>query len=100
MLYCRVSRVVKAVTGSFDPVAAGQRRMLDVPDRVELEDQVAQLSIEGPDKLKSDAEAAAPLEGATRRGETKSKTRRVRVCNRSCISRHSHRRCSAPRPLP
>ena len=47
--------------------------MLDVPDRVELEDVVAQLSIEGPDKLESRAGAVASPEGASRRGETKSK---------------------------
>jgi hypothetical protein len=58
---------------AFDPAAAEQRRMLDVPDRVELEDVVAQLSIEGPDKLESRAGAVASPEGASRRGETKSK---------------------------
>jgi hypothetical protein len=58
---------------AFDPAAAEQRRMLDVPDRVEFEDEVAQLSIDGPDKDKSDAGAVAPLDGPSRRGETKSK---------------------------
>jgi hypothetical protein len=58
---------------AFDPIAAEQRRMLDVPDRVELEDLVAQLSIEGPDKLESRAGTDALPEGASRRGETKSK---------------------------
>ena len=55
---------------TFDRAAAEQRRMLDVSDRVELEDVVAQLSIEGPDKLASEA---GPPEGATRRCETKNK---------------------------
>jgi hypothetical protein len=55
---------------TFDGAAAEQRRMLDVSDRVELEDRVAQLSIEGPDKLTSQP---GPPEGATRRCETKSK---------------------------
>jgi hypothetical protein len=55
---------------TFDRAAAEQRRMLDVSDRVELEDVVAQLSIEGPDKLTSEA---GPPEGATRRCETKNK---------------------------
>lgn len=58
---------------AFDRAAAEQRRMLDGPDRVELEDQVAQLSIEGPDELKSQAGEVTPPEGASRRGETKSK---------------------------
>jgi hypothetical protein len=48
--------------------------MLDIPDRIELEDLVAQLSIDGPDKLKSQAGAVGSPEGAiTRRDETKSK---------------------------
>jgi hypothetical protein len=55
---------------TFDRAAAEQRRMLDVSDRVELEDVVAQLSIEGPDKLTSEA---GPPKGATRRCETKNK---------------------------
>jgi hypothetical protein len=71
---------------AFDPAAAEQRRMLDVPDRVELEDVVAQLSIEGPDKLKSDAGAAVPPEGAIRRGETNSK----RVEFEYVVDRASH----------
>jgi hypothetical protein len=71
---------------AFDRAAAGQRRMLDVPDRVELEDLVAQLSIKGPDKLESHAEAVDPPEGASRRGETKSK----RVEIEYVIDRASH----------
>jgi hypothetical protein len=71
---------------AFDPAAAEQRRMLDAPDRVELEDVVAQLSIEGPDKLKSDAGASAPAEGATRVGETKSN----RVKFEYVVDRASH----------
>jgi len=71
---------------TFDRAAAEQRRMLDVADRAEFEDAVAQLSIEGPDKLKSEAGAAPPPEGASRRGETKSK----RVEFEYVVDRASH----------
>jgi hypothetical protein len=57
---------------TFDRDAAEQRAALDVGDRVEFEDLVAQLSIEGPGKLKSQAGAVAGAEGATLRAMTKS----------------------------
>jgi hypothetical protein len=58
---------------TFDRDAAEQRATLDMGDRVELEDLVAHLSIEGSGKLKAQAGAVAPPEEATRRDETKSK---------------------------
>jgi hypothetical protein len=58
---------------TFDRGAAEERAALDVGDRVELEDLVAQLSIEGPGKLESQAGAVAGAEGATLRGMTKTK---------------------------
>jgi len=68
---------------TFDRAAAEQRGMLDVSDRVELEDRVAQISIEGPDKLTSQA---GPREGATLQCETKSK----RVEIEYVVDRASH----------
>jgi hypothetical protein len=68
---------------TFDRAAAEQRGMLDVSDRVELEDRVAQISIEGPDKLTSQA---GPPEGATLQCETKSK----RVEIEYVVDRASH----------
>src|SRR5262249_43930065 len=56
----------------FSRDAADQRRRLDVGDRLELEDLVAQLSIEGPRQNESEA-GAAPGAGATFRGMTKNK---------------------------
>jgi phosphate/sulfate permease len=57
---------------TFDRAAAEQRRMLDISDRVELEDLVAQVSIEGQGKLTLQAEAVAPPKRIGR-GVTKSK---------------------------
>ena len=63
---------------TFDRAAAEQRQMLDVTDRVELEDLVAELSIEGPGKLTSQSGSVAAAEGATRRRE-KTKSKRVEI---------------------
>jgi hypothetical protein len=68
---------------TFDRAAAEQRGMLDVSDRVELEDRVAQISIEGPGKLTSQV---GPPEGATLQCETKSK----RVEIEYVVDRTSH----------
>jgi len=57
---------------TFDRDAAEERATLAVGDRIELGDLVAQLSIEGPGKLESQAGAVADAEGATLRGMTES----------------------------
>jgi len=56
---------------TFDPDAAKDRATLDVADRVELEDLVAQLSTEGA-QVESQAGAVAGAKGAPLRGMTKS----------------------------
>jgi hypothetical protein len=71
---------------TFDRGAAEERAALDVGDRVELEDLVAQLSIEGPAKLESQAGAVAGAEGATLRSTTKTK----RVAIEYVVDQASH----------
>jgi len=62
---------------TFDRTAAEQRQMLNVSDRLELEDLVAELSIGGPGTLKSLTGAVANPQEAIRRAE--SKDRRVEI---------------------
>ena len=74
---------------AFDRAAAEQRRMLDGSDRVELEDQVAQLS-KGAGQIQIAGRRSYPSRRSKPSRRDQKQTRRVRVCNRSCISRHSH----------
>jgi hypothetical protein len=73
--------------------------MLDVPDRVELEDVVGATQHRGARQTRIARRSSCLSRRSKPSGGDQKQARRVRVCSRSCISRHSHHRRSAPRPF-